>query len=497
MTNRRAIRIALIIVLAIVGLVAGLSLLDRVLDKQEHVAPPVDRGAEVWTCSMHPQVRMPKPGKCPICSMPLVRAASPSAGAGDVASVTRLELSAHARAMAGVETLPVGRRRLTHEVSAVGRVQYNEAALATITARVDGYIERLFVDFTGVEVKKGDHLVEIYSPDLIVAQQELLIALSGHQDPSLIESTKLKLLRWDLTDSQVQSLVERREISDRITLYSPIRGTVVEKLVVQKSAVKAGDVLYRLADLESVWVYLDIYEYELPWIRYGQQVDISAEAHPGRKFAGRVWFISPMVTEASRSVKVLVNMANEDRSLKPGMYVSARVQAALSPEGRAAPTGVEGLFACPMHPDAVQPQAGSCPACGMDLERIPGAPQQTAEGELLSLAVPVSAVLDSGTRRLVFVERTPGEFVPVEVTLGARAAGYYAVLAGLQEGDRVAVRGGFLLDSQLQIAGLPSLFYREGQAGAAPHLHEGHAPSAGDTLTDPEPHEESPRKHEH
>src|SRR6187401_2634808 len=132
-------------------------------------------GSQVWTCSMHPQVRLPKPGKCPICSMPLVRADAAAKKSGDTADESMLTLSDHARAMASVETAPVERRKLTQEIRAVGKVQYNERGLATITARVDGYIERLFIDFTGVEVKAGDHLVEIFSPDLIVAQHELLM----------------------------------------------------------------------------------------------------------------------------------------------------------------------------------------------------------------------------------------------------------------------------------------------------------------------------------
>ena len=216
--------------------------------------------AEVWTCSMHPQVRLPGPGDCPICSMPLIPAgADSSGGAGE----PTLQISEHARAMASVETVAVERRPLVHELRAVGKVQYNETALATVTSRVDGYIERLFVDFTGVEVKEGDHLVEIWSPELLIAQEELFSELRGGGG----RGAKLKLQRLGLTPEQVEELVRTRTPTERVTLLSPITGTVTEKLVVQKSSVKAGDALYRLANLDSVWVYLDVYEYELPWVR--------------------------------------------------------------------------------------------------------------------------------------------------------------------------------------------------------------------------------------
>lgn len=434
---------------------------------------------QIWTCSMHPQVRLPKPGKCPICSMPLIPAkpaAKPAAtnATQAAASESMLELSEHARAMASVETSPVQRRKMSREIRAVGKVQYNESALANVTTRVEGYVERLFVDYTGIEVKADDHLVEIYSPDLLVAQQELLVALESQRGSTLVESVKRKLLLWGLTPEQVDTLVRDKKVSDRITLYSPIAGTVTEKMVVQKAMVKPGEMLYRLANLESVWVYLDIYESELPWIQYGQMVEAKSEAIPGQTFSGRVWFISPVLNEETRTVKVLLNLNNAERKLKPGMYVSAVIRAEVLANGKPAPTGVEGQWSCPMHPLVVLPQAGECPVCKMTLVQIPGTPAiAKPEGEQLLLAVPVTAVLDSGVRKLVYVEKLKGQFSPVEIVTGPRTDDSYPVLSGLSEGDRVAVRGSFLLDSQSQIRGLPSLFYKEGQAAAAGHQHGG------------------------
>ncbi len=493
----------------------------------------------VYTCSMHPQVRLGGPGKCPICEMPLIPADSAGASAGGPPELT---LSEHALKMAGVETVPAAYRKFEVELHAVGIIRYNEASLATVTARVDGYAEKLFVNITGVEIKAGDHLVEIYSPDLLVAQQELLIALQDGKAGPSAEAAMLKLRRWGMTEKQVDELVASRKMAERATLYSPISGTVIEKSIVENSSFRAGDALFRIAGLDTVWAYLDIYESDLAWIRYGQKVDLSAEACPGRIFAGTVTFIEPVLNEQTRTVRVPVHVMNERRALKPGMYVSATVKAALGADGFAAPTGVEGKFTCTMHPQVIRDEAGACPACGMPLGRIPGenpdargagheeghgsaeryfCPMKCegektydrlgncpvcgmklekavpgipsgAGGERGLLAVPVGAVLDSGTRRIVYVEKGRGTFEPREVVVGPRGGGFLPVLKGLAEGERVVARGGFLIDSQFQITGHPSLFYPGGLLAGTGHQRSdapggsgadgsgGKSPSGGD-----------------
>lgn len=455
-------RPALIVVVALAFVSVGTFLyFGNTMSEQDTTS--ASKGGEVWTCSMHPQIRMSKPGNCPICAMALIQAAAPlsaetasrniisyrsSMMPGEVSQTPRkdsmgmdmvpvyasgdsmLALSEHARAMASVETVPVHRRRMSRAIRMVGKVQYNETAIANITTRVEGYVERLFVDYTGIEVKPGDPLVEIYSPDLLVTQQELLIALDSPRNAGLVESAKRKLLLWGLTQGQVDDLVRDKKVSDRITLFSPIRGTVTEKMVVQKAMVKPGDILYTLVNLESVWIYLDIYEYELPWVQDGQMVEIKSEAIPDQSFMGRVFFISPVLDEETRTVNVLCNINNTEHKLKPGMYVSAVIRAeTLGPKG-----------------------------------------------EQLLLTVPLTAVLDSGVRKIVYVEKAKGQFVPVEIVTGPRTEDAYPVLSGLNEGDRVAVRGSFLLDSQFQIRGLPSLFYKEGQTAVTGHQHESASP---------------------
>ncbi len=479
------------------------------------VAPPA-AAPQVWTCSMHPQVRLDRPGKCPICEMPLIPVgASPGAAEG----APRIQLSEHAVAMASIATVAVEPRELLRELRTVGKIEYNERSLASITPRVDGYAERLFVDYTGVVIKAGDHLAEVYSPELLVAQQELLIALQSGITGPLVDTAKTKLHLLGLTEEQVGDLVEHRKITERVTLYAPISGTVIEKLIVEKAAFKAGEVLYRIANLDTVWAYIDVYEYDLPWVRYGQKVTLTAEALPGRTLEGMVTFVQPLVNESTRTIRVPVHVVNEDHRLKPGMFVSAVIAAALGPDGEAMPTGVEGKFSCPMHPQVLEVAAGKCPLCEMPLAQIPGATPAQAEpaagppqfmcpmkcegdktyaspgkcpvcemaleavparsGSAV-LAVPTSAVLDSGTRKLVYVEKGKGLFEPRELTLGPRAGEFYPVIKGVAAGERVVTRGGFLIDSQFQVTGHPSLFYPGGLQASGAHQHgqpkEGNAP---------------------
>jgi Cu(I)/Ag(I) efflux system membrane fusion protein len=483
-----------LIALVTTGLVAlGVGILIGRMSHGSAVGAPKSSEADgarqqTYTCSMHPQIRLGRPGKCPICEMPLIPADAAQSSAD---GAPMLQLSEHALAMANVETVAVARRELARELRTVGKVEYNEASLATVTARVDGYAERLFVNFTGVEMQAGDHLAEIYSPDLLLAQQELLIAVQGDVERPMVETSKLKLLRWGLTEAQIQALIDDGQLADRITLYSQITGTVIEKSIVQNSAFEAGDALYRVANLDTVWVYLDIYEYDLAWLRYGQSVELRAEALPADTFSGMVTFVQPIVSEDTRTIRVPVHVENPEHLLKPGMFVSAIVRSTLASDGTAAPTGVEGKFTCPMHPQVLLEDAGKCPSCEMPLQLIPGSPAPAvavqepgaldtsiiAPTDSGVTAVPITAVLDSGQRRIVYVERSRGLFEAREVTVGPRGGEHFAILDGLTDGERVVSRGGFLIDSQFQISGQPSLFYPGGlMAGSTRHQHGG--PSA-------------------
>lgn len=397
-----------------------------------------------------------------------------------------LHIAEAAQERAGLETSVVVRRELKHSLRAIGKVGYNETGLATITSRVEGYVENLFVNFTGVEVKKGEHLVEIYSPDLAVAQRELMLGRNDPTDKTLLTAAKTKLERWGLLPQQIEEFLRDGKVTERVTLLAPIGGTVTEKMVVQNSMVKPGEMLYKLANLDSVWLYLDIYEYELAMLRYGQEVAATTESYPSMTFTGRVWFINPTLNEETRTVKVIVSMQNTQRKLKPGMFVSAHVEVPLLADGTAAPSGVEGRWSCSMHPQVLRDASGPCPVCQMALVQIPGEAEPAKAAQVL--AIPLTAVMDSGSRKLVHVAMGDDVYRPVEVKLGPRSGNFYPVLNGLEEGDQVVVRGNFLLDSQFQIAGLPSLLYPDGQAPSAGHSgHGGMAMPAAKGATAPPP----------
>ena len=448
----------------------------------------------VWTCAMHPQIRQPKPGLCPICGMKLVPVET---GAEATGGPPRLAVSEEAARLMEIETAPVERRFVTAAVRMVGKVEYDETRLAYITAWVPGRLDRLFVDYTGVPVRKGDHLVYLYSPELLSAQAELLQALRAVKDleasdvaivrqtaQATVEAVREKLRLWGLTAEQIAEIETRGTTSDHVTIYAPIGGIVVEKSALEGMYVDTGTRIYTIADLSRVWVKLDAYESDLEWIRYGQTVAFESVAYPGQTFAGTVAFIDPILDEATRTVKVRVNAANPDGKLKPGMFVTATVRSDIATGGRVMAPDLAGKWICPMHPDVVKNQAGTCDICGMPLVTteslgyVSAAPTDADK----PLVIPASAPLVTGTRAVVYVQ-VPGAAKPTfegrEVLLGPRAGQWYLVRKGLAEGERVVTHGNFKIDSALQIQTKPSMMSPEGGGPAPVHEHGGAAAPAG------------------
>ena len=453
--------------------------------------PTTGPATRMWTCSMHPQIRLDHPGQCPICGMDLVPVAESSTAAqgSDVHA-----LDPHAVAMARVETAAVESRALWKVLRTVGKVQLDETAVSLITARVDGRVDRVFADFPGTVVAQGDHLVSIYSPDLLTTQREFLLNLQlerqrtpGGRDASPIEASRQRLLLWGITEAQLEELTRSGQPLTHLTVFAPMGGTVIEKGVRAGQYVSTGDALYTIADLGRVWVVIDVYERELAWVRFGQSVALTLESQPGRAFVGAVGFIEPVLNEETRTVRMRVMLENVEGAFKPGMFVQASLRVPLQPDGSPGATGLEGKFACPMHPFVVQDAAGACRVCGMPLDRVPGEPDRP--GAVLS--VPASAVLTTGRRQVVYVEDSPGVYRRVQPVLGPRAGEFYPVLSGLTEGQRVATRGSFLIDSQFQISGKPSLLYPEGTQGGGTG-HAGHAMPAGGDATGHEGHAPAP-----
>ncbi|MFT6830941.1 MAG: Cu(I)/Ag(I) efflux system membrane fusion protein [Planctomycetota bacterium] len=436
--------------------------------------------ASLWTCPMHPQIKLPDFGACPICGMDLVE----MTGAGDD-NPRQLVMSPASKALARIVTEPVRRKNVTRPVRLVGKVDYDETAVRTISAWVAGRIDRLYVDYTGVRVNEGDHLVWLYSPDLLTAQEELLSAkarvkaTAGESSEFLASSnadaytsSREKLLLWGLTEEQVVEIEERGTANDRVMLTSPTTGVVIDKMLDEGAYVQTGTHIYRIADLSQLWLRLDAYEQDLAWLRHGQQVVVEVEALPGDTFKGTISYIDPFIHEHTRTAKVRVIVDNSNGRLKPGMFVRAVASARLGMGGAVLSRQLAGKWVSPMHPEVVKDGPGKCDVCGMDLVRaedlglVPDVPA-TSERPLV---IPSSAVLITGKRAVVYIE-VPDADQPTyegrEVVLGPRAGDEYMVLKGLEDGERIVVNGAFRIDSSMQILAKPSMMGIPGEANGA------------------------------
>jgi len=443
---------------------------------------------------MHPQIRQPKPGRCPICAMELIPVPSEKSDAAP--GMRTFTVGPQAKALMQIETAPVERRFVTAEIRMVGKINYDETRFGYISARVPGRLDRLYVDYTGIPVNKGDHMVYIYSPELLGAQEELLQAIKAVEELhrsdieymketalSTVEAAREKLRLLGLAKQQIEEIEKRGIPTDHLTIYAPMGGTVVEKLAQEGMYVKTGTRIYTIADLRHVWALLDAYESDLAWLRYGQNVSFYTEAYPGEEFLGRLAFINPTLDKKTRTVKVRVNVDNPEGKLKPEMFVHAVVRTNVALGGRVMDPVLAGKWICPMHPDVVRDSAGECNVCGMPLVQaeslgyVPAAEKEKAK----PLVIPVSAALVTGTRAVVYVEIPDAEkptYEGREIVLGPRAGDFYIVRRGLEEGERVVTKGNFKIDSALQIQAKPSMMTPEGGAGGAMRHHGGETPAA-------------------
>ncbi len=362
---------------------------------------------EYWTCTMHPQVHMDGPGSCPICGMDLIKKVAdekPEAGsAKDMAGM--ITLSSKKQILANVSTLIVKEEYLQDQVTAYSYLDFVENNRKTISARFNGRIEKLLVDKTGDYIKKGQPLFEIYSPDLVQAQNEYLIALNNSQNSSLQKAAKKKLEIFGLTQDQIQSLEKTREINITLTYYSPVNGTVIEKKVQEGVYVNEGTTIYDVAELSTLWNIAEVYENNLGNVKVGSPVKLHLRAYPGEEFSGRVTFIYPVVNSQTRTVKVRSEFSSNGGKLKPQMYGETIFNSA----------GGHGLL------------------------------------------VPADAVIIAGKRAVVWAKAGDGMFEARSVTIGNRYGDKYHIVSGLNEGDEIAATGGFLIDSESQLkTGVPT-----------------------------------------
>ncbi|WP_404307034.1 efflux RND transporter periplasmic adaptor subunit [Neorhodopirellula lusitana] len=460
-----------------------------------------ESGETIYTCPMHPQIRQNEPGNCPICAMKLVPAAGaakqqtavasderficpmmctpPSSepgrcpvcamelvkatggGGGDGQSVM---IEPVARRLIGIKTETAKLGPVSQTIRTIGSIDYDESKLATISAYVGGRIEKLYANYVGVPVEKDDDLASIYSPDLFSAQVEFLTARNGGGLKRLggsldfAELSKQKLIELGFTEDQVSELSQRGQAESRIRLRSPIKGTVISKLAVEGDYLKTGDPVYRIADLSTVWLMLDLYPDDASRIRFGQQVEAEVSSVPGDVFTGRVAFIDPTVSEQTRTVRVRVEMLNADGALRPGDYATARVYVPALRQDRVYDPSLAGRYISPMHPQIIRDNPGDCPICGMAL--IPTSKLGYSSSPLPRqnvVTVPRSAVLMAGENSVVYVESDPGRFEIRRVTVGPMTDEDAIILEGIAAGETVATGGNFLIDSQMQLAGNPSL----------------------------------------
>lgn len=447
----------------VIGLVLGALLFrgsgDRDRDHDGKASSSDGRNStadEIWTCSMHPQVKAPKPGLCPICAMDLIPLSAMGGGDGE----RSFSMSKAARALANIQTTEVVREHPEAEIRLFGKIVYDETSMRTVAARFPARIDRLFVDYTGIAVEEGDHLATVYSPDLLAAQKELLTARK-FDNAGALSASRDKLRLWGFSEGKIGEIESSGKVSDRLTIDAPVGGIVTHKNVNEGDYVETGTPFFRIADLSDVWVLLKAYESDMPWLRFGQEVTFTTESIPGKAFHGRISFLSPELESATRTVAVRVNVDNAEGLLKPGMFVSGTVRATVAGAGRVLDPSLEGKWISPMHPEVVKDGPGKCDICGMELvpaeelgyvaERNQGKPP---------LVVPANAVLHTGKRSIVYVELPDTEeptYEGREVLLGPRAGDVYIVEAGLKPGERVVSEGGFVIDSALQIQAKKSM----------------------------------------
>ena len=449
--------------------------------------PSVQAEAQVWTCAMHPHYTQEKPGTCPFCGMELIPATSGELD-GEGLGPRELKLSPAAIALANIEVAPVERKPVSAEIRMVGKIDYDETRLAYITARFPGRLDRLYVDYTGIPVTKGDHMAEVYSPELLTAQEELLQALrtvkelersklTSMKETALrtVEAAREKLRLWELTGEQVDAIEKRGVTIDRMTIYASMGGIVIHKYALEGTYVNTGDRIYTIADLTQVWAKLDAYESDITWLTIGQEVEFESESYPGVVFRGKIAFIDPVLDAKTHTVKVRVNVPNADGRLKPEMFVRAVVRSKVAAGGKVVAPYMIGKWMCPMHPEIVKDGAGSCDICGMPLKTTEslGYVSADAAAQDVPLVIPASAPLITGKRAVVYVKvpDKEGVFEGRAVVLGPRAGDYDLVKEGLQEGELVVVNGNFKIDSALQIMAKPSMMSPEGGAPAPGHQH--------------------------
>jgi membrane fusion protein, copper/silver efflux system len=375
-------------------------------DKHDHAAEASKN--RVWTCSMHPQIRMPEPGKCPICGMDLI----PLKQGSTTLDTEAIHMTKEAAQLANVLTTVVSKQNPVKDIRLYGKVQADERLLQSQVSYLPGRIEKLLVNFTGEAVRKGQTLAIIYSPELVTAQQELIETVSTKSSqPALYEAAKDKLRQWKLSENQIAAIESSGKVKTDFEVYANTSGIVSARRVNNGDYISPGSVLFDVADLSHVWVMFDAYESDLPYLSQGQKVSFTLQALPGADYSGNISFIDPVLDPVTRVAKVRIEINNQGGKLKPEMFATGIVNATLNQYKN-------------------------------------------------KLVIPRSAVLWTGKRSVVYVKQ-PGSDEPVfkmrEVELGPMLGNSYVVESGLADGEEIVTQGAFSVDASAQLEGKPSM----------------------------------------
>jgi Cu(I)/Ag(I) efflux system membrane fusion protein len=387
-----------------------------------------EHGTEVktdtmWTCAMHPQILQPQPGNCPICGMELI----PAESGTDGLAINQFKMTKNALALADIQTTTIGQGSSgSHALKLSGTIVENEKAIATQASYFNGRIEKLFVNFEGEEVRTGQLLVNIYSPELVSAQQELLTAARLKQDqPALYQAVRNKLAQWKLSENQIEKIENSGQVQEYFPVYSNVSGTVTEIMVEAGDYVKQGSPLFRIADLSTVWAVFDAYEKQVSLLKEGQNIEIFTKSFSNKKFDAKISFIDPVLNPTKRTVSVRAVLKNTNGLLKPGMFVAGSLKL--------------------------------------------GTPIKEE-----SILVPETAVLWTGERSVVYIKTKAKDptFEMREIVLGAAINGGYVVISGLEIGEEIVTNGTFTVDAAAQLRGKKSMMNED--AGKSMTGHEGH-----------------------
>lgn len=421
--------------LVLITLMAGLLFGWLIFEGEDPIASENEEGqiipdqeeeeAIIWTCSMHPQIRMDEPGKCPICAMDLIPLEEMDIESGVLSAEIRL--SEAAARLADIQTMEVKRAQPEKTLHLLGKIEADERNIAEMTARFGGRIEKLYVNFTGQIVQQGEKLASIYSPELVTAQRELLEAVEYREsNPGLYQAVRNKLRLWDIAEKQIDLIEKEGEAQTQFDILSPISGTVTKRHVSVGDYIKDGTALFQLTDLSKVWVLFEAYESDLPWLEKGDRVSFTIRSIPGKRFEEKITFIDPTINPQTRTANMRVEVDNPNGVLKPGMFADGVIHSEIT-------------------------------------------------GNKTNLVIPKTAVLWTGKRSVVYVkvpEREQPTFEYREITLGPEAADYYLVEEGLNEGEEIALNGVFKIDASAQLAGKPSMMNPSGGESSAGHRHD-------------------------